>query len=133
MRWFSADEICDILSRFDQINIIGDSMMRNLAVAIHVFLRRDLIQGPRATWWRDPDGLDCRCEGAFSTGRCLFTSAWSSTLVWEKDPESMGCAMGNTASVECKSYTTFAFMLETLYAYPVFVYSHNSSRVSATT
>lgn len=106
MRWFSTEEICDIMSRFETIWIVGDSMMRNLAVALHVFLRADLNEGPRAQWKKEPDGLDCHCKAPFETGACLWYVAMSTKSVWENVPaglpHSIKCPKDNMAFVECK-------------------------------
>lgn len=102
MRWFRTHELCAILSRFEEITVIGDSMLRNLAVAMNVLLRNDLVNGPRTTWQADPDELDCTCAGAFTTSKCVFFSAWSSNLVYDNAPESMLCPRSKTAPIECK-------------------------------
>lgn len=100
MRWFDADQICDILSRFGKVHIIGDSMMRNLAVALNTFIRRDFIYGPRAQWMGDPEGWDCTCAGTFHFQHCIWASAFSSSSIWEHDPTSMKCPKESTAIVE---------------------------------
>lgn len=106
MRWFNTEEICEIVSRFDRIWIVGDSMMRNLAVAMHVFLRADLYEGPRAQWTQEPEGLDCHCKGPFETAACMWYVAFSSTSVWENVPaglpHSIKCPKDNMAMVECE-------------------------------
>jgi len=103
MRWFRTDELCSILSRFHEITFIGDSMVRNLAVAMNILLRKDLVNGPRTTWLVDPDGLDCSCAAAFSTSKCVFHSIFSSTLAYDHAPETMFCPRISTAPIECKS------------------------------
>lgn len=45
MRWFATDEICDILSRFERVVVVGDSMMRHIIGAMNVLLRKDLGYG----------------------------------------------------------------------------------------
>ena len=102
MRWFSNEEICSILTRFEQINIVGDSMMRNLAVALHVILRTDLVSGGRTNWVPDPDEMDCHCAGVFQHSLCAFHSVTSSRIAWRQEPEKMFCDQDGPASIECE-------------------------------
>lgn len=101
MRFFSPAEICQILSRFSQIIIIGDSMMRNLAVAIHIFLRADLPNGGRANWGEDPPGHDCRCNGVFDDRACTFHAVASTSAARDFDGASVRCNE-EAAGIECK-------------------------------
>lgn len=50
MRWFSTEEACRILSRFEKIVIVGDSMMRHVVGAMNVILRKDLGYGAVTDW-----------------------------------------------------------------------------------
>lgn len=50
MRWFSTEEICEVLSRFYSVVFIGDSMMRHLAGSINIFTRMDLGYGAVTDW-----------------------------------------------------------------------------------
>lgn len=50
MRWFTTDEVCDILSRFHKVIFVGDSMMRHVIGAINVLLREDLGYGAVTNW-----------------------------------------------------------------------------------
>lgn len=102
MRWFTSAEICEILGRFGRVSILGDSMMRNMAAAMFTLLRADLENGGRASWVPDPEGIDCRCQGAFEHSQCDFHSALSSSLVWTFDPTSMTCPQ-SAGGVECES------------------------------
>ena len=106
MRWYTTSELCRILSKFDQINVIGDSMERYLAVSMHILLRMDLDNGGRTGWIEDPEGVDCHCFAGFSTGKCMFHSAFSSTVVWAYDPDSMACPRAESALIECQ-YSPF--------------------------
>ena len=55
MRWFTTEEICDILSRFSKVIIMGDSMMRHIIGSINVLLRKDLGYGAVTDWNFTPD------------------------------------------------------------------------------
>lgn len=55
MRWFSTEEVCEILSRFEKVIIVGDSMMRHVIGSINVLLRKDLGYGAVTDWNFSPD------------------------------------------------------------------------------
>jgi len=50
MRWFSAEEICEILGRFDKVVLIGDSMLRHIIGSINILIRKDLGYGAVTDW-----------------------------------------------------------------------------------
>lgn len=102
MRWFSTEELCDIMSRFGRISVIGDSMSRNLVVAMHLLLRQDLYNGGKATWQRTKPGHDCTCTGPFEDPECIFNVAYSSRAIWQHDPDSMACLRENSGRIECE-------------------------------
>lgn len=122
MRWYSGVQLCEILGRFSNVVIIGDSLMRHLASAMHVFLREDLIEGAFTSWTAkaeeqryleqkmeaertgkeppEPGTWDCRCDRAFSNGGCLFLEAWSSKAVYDNDASSMKCDRKFSSGIE---------------------------------
>ena len=110
-RWFTVQELCGILSNFETVHIIGDSMMRNLAVGMNTLLRADLVKGPHLDYVPDPEGYDCQCMGAFNGpkgGKCLFNSAYSSELVWGKDAGvPIRCPKAETGGVEFSPQTKY--------------------------
>lgn len=62
MRWFSTEEICDILGRFEKVIILGDSMMRHVVGSINVLIRKDLGYGAVTDWNFSPEErYDCLC------------------------------------------------------------------------
>lgn len=94
MQWFAPDEICSILSRFDHLYTIGDSTMRQLAQALNVLMRADLVTGGRATWREggsEKDPLDCRCQKVFEDPGCVWWSAINTADVLHGDPKSIIC------------------------------------------
>jgi hypothetical protein len=50
MRWFSTEEICEILGRFDKVVIVGDSMMRHVLGGINILIRKNLGYGAVTDW-----------------------------------------------------------------------------------
>lgn len=103
MRWFNTDEICNILSRFDNIYMLGDSMVRHLAQGVNVFLREDLYTGARATWqFGNPPELDCHCHTLFENHTCAsegFAAVGTQDLL-EKDRASVACK-GHVPTIHC--------------------------------
>lgn len=55
MRWFSTEEICEFLSRFEKVIIFGHSMMRHVIGSINVLLRKDLGYGAVTDWNFSPE------------------------------------------------------------------------------
>lgn len=50
MRWFSTEEICGILSRFDKVIVMGDSMMIHVLGSINILVRKNLGYGAMTNW-----------------------------------------------------------------------------------
>ena len=55
MRWFTTEEVCEILGRFEKVIIIGDSMMRHVIGSINVLIRKDLGYGAVTDWNFSPE------------------------------------------------------------------------------
>lgn len=55
MRWFSTEEVCEILSRFEKVIVVGDSMMRHVIGSINVLIRKDLGYGAVTDWNFSPE------------------------------------------------------------------------------
>jgi hypothetical protein len=45
MRWFSAQEICEIMSRFQRVHVLGNSLMVNLFMAPFILPSGDVGHG----------------------------------------------------------------------------------------
>ena len=50
MRWFTSEEICEILGRFEKVVIVGDSMLRHVTGSINILLRKDIGYGAVTDW-----------------------------------------------------------------------------------
>lgn len=50
MRWFTSEEVCEILGRFDRVLIIGDSMLRHMIGSINILVRKDIGYGAVTDW-----------------------------------------------------------------------------------
>lgn len=55
MRWFTTEEVCEILSRFEKVIVVGDSMMRHVIGSINVLIRKDLGYGAVTDWNFSPE------------------------------------------------------------------------------
>lgn len=50
MIWYSTKEVCEILGRFSQVMLVGDSMLRHIIGALNVLIREDLGYGAVTDW-----------------------------------------------------------------------------------
>jgi hypothetical protein len=50
MRWFSTQEICEILGRFEKVVLVGDSMIMHLLGAVNILVRENLGYGAVTDW-----------------------------------------------------------------------------------
>jgi hypothetical protein len=50
MRWFTSEEVCEILGRFDRVVLVGDSMLRHIIGSINILIRKDLGYGAVTDW-----------------------------------------------------------------------------------
>ncbi|RMZ81531.1 hypothetical protein DV737_g2498, partial [Chaetothyriales sp. CBS 132003] len=92
MRWFTTDEACAILSRFERVIVVGDSMMRHLVGALNVILRKDLGYGAVTNWNFDDQELhSCFCNAQLSVKSCSMQGIFSTASVLANDPSSLAC------------------------------------------
>ncbi|MCJ1459296.1 hypothetical protein MMC28_009673 [Mycoblastus sanguinarius] len=95
MRWFSTEEICETLSRFEKVIILGDSMMRHVIGSINVLVRKDLGYG------------------AFNVKACSIQGIFKTSDVVKNDPDSVACPAG-TIDVMIEQMIRFPIPLEEL-------------------
>ncbi|KAK7203218.1 hypothetical protein BZA70DRAFT_291653 [Myxozyma melibiosi] len=92
MRWFDRGEICEILSRYDKVLFVGDSMMRHAVGALHVLMREDLGFGGVTQWnFRLDEKEACFCDGQFDTLKCGLQGIFNSDDVAKFDLQSLKC------------------------------------------
>lgn len=134
MRWFSTEEICEILSRFEKVIIFGDSMMRHVIGSINVLLRKDLGYGAVTDWNFSPDeryvkfgstlsplkadnemldSRDCFCNYQFNVKACSIQGIFKTADVVINDPDSFACAAG-TVDVAIEQMIRFPIAEEEL-------------------
>lgn len=50
MQWFNTREVCEILGRYSQVILVGDSMLRHVIGALNILIREDLGYGGVTDW-----------------------------------------------------------------------------------
>ncbi|KAL6251381.1 hypothetical protein RBB50_001590 [Rhinocladiella similis] len=92
MRWFSTEEVCQILSRYEKVIVVGDSMMRHVVGAMNVLLRKDLGYGAVTNWnFNEEELRDCFCNHQMDVKSCSVQGIFSTSSVLEHDPSSLAC------------------------------------------
>ncbi|KAI9819158.1 MAG: hypothetical protein M1827_007314 [Pycnora praestabilis] len=95
MRWFSTEEVCEILSRFEKVIIVGDSMMRHVIGSLNVLIRKDLGYGAVTGWNFSPqERQDCFCNYQFNVKACSIQGIFKTADVVKNDPDSVACGAG---------------------------------------
>lgn len=114
MRWFSTEEICEILSRFEKVIILGDSMMRHVIGSINVLIRKDLGYGAVTDWNFSPEERqECFCNYQFNVKACSIQGIFKTADVVKNDPESLACP-ANTIDVIIEMMIRFPIPSEEL-------------------
>ncbi|KAL9125071.1 MAG: hypothetical protein Q9217_005676, partial [Psora testacea] len=114
MRWFSTEEICEILGRFDKVIILGDSMMRHVIGSINVLVRKDLGYGAVTDWNFSPEERrDCFCNYQFNVKACSVQGIFKTADVVKNDPDSVACPP-NTIDVMIEQMIRFPIPPEEL-------------------
>ncbi|KAI9792464.1 MAG: hypothetical protein M1816_002348 [Peltula sp. TS41687] len=71
-RWYTTEEICMILERFDGIFFIGDSLVQHIYTAFNILLRENIALGGLRQWDMSSVQLSqCRCENQFVKDECV--------------------------------------------------------------
>jgi len=101
MRWFTSEEVCEILGRFDKVVLVGDSMLRHVIGSINILIRRDLGYGAVTDWnfslqerYRlvmTPSRRECFCNEQFDAKACSVQGIYKTTDVLTHDPGSVSC------------------------------------------
>ncbi|KAL9640189.1 MAG: hypothetical protein Q9204_000817 [Flavoplaca sp. TL-2023a] len=114
MRWFSTEEICEILARFEKVIILGDSMMRHVVGSLNVLIRKDLGYGAVTDWNFSPEERqDCFCNYQFNVKACSVQGIFKTGDVVKNDPESLACP-ANTIDVIIEQMIRFPIPSEEL-------------------
>lgn len=92
MRWYTTPETCEILSRFEKVIFVGDSMMRHVVGALNVLFRADLGYGAVTGWnFDDEETEKCFCMHQMDVKACSVQGVYRTSDVLSHDPESFKC------------------------------------------
>lgn len=92
MRWYSTEEICGIISCFEKVIVVGDSMMRHVVGALNVLLRKDLGYGAVTGWNFDQEESEkCFCTHQMDVKECSTQGIYRTSDVLKHDPDSFAC------------------------------------------
>ncbi|KAI1451238.1 hypothetical protein F4805DRAFT_464019 [Annulohypoxylon moriforme] len=92
MRWFNTFEACEILGRYSQVILVGDSMLRHVIGALNILIREDLGYGGVTDWNFDAEEKrKCFCNDQFDVRDCSVQGIFSTADVIEHDPLSLMC------------------------------------------
>ena len=70
-RWYTVQEICMLLDRFDGVVFVGDDSLQTVYNGFNVLLRQDLALGAVKAWDMDQNARDaCRCDRQFNSASC---------------------------------------------------------------
>ncbi|KAI9835228.1 MAG: hypothetical protein M1838_005361, partial [Thelocarpon superellum] len=126
MRWFSTEEVCEILGRFEKVIIVGDSMMRHVIGSINVLVRKDLGYGAVTDWNFTPQERqvpihstipkDCFCNLQFNVKACSIQGIFKTADVVKNDPDSLSCPPG-TIDVHIEQMIRFPIAPEEIERY----------------
>ncbi|KAG4437935.1 hypothetical protein IFR05_006605 [Cadophora sp. M221] len=93
MRWFTTEEICEILGRFDKVVLVGDSMLRHIIGSMNILIRKDLGYGAVTDWnFSLQERKECFCNEQFDVKACSVQGIYKTEDVMAHDPESVACA-----------------------------------------
>ena len=102
MRWYTTSEICEILSRFERVIVVGDSMMRHVVGALNVLIREDLGYGAVTNWnFGEEEMRECFCEHQMDVKKCSVQGVFWTGDVVKNDKGTFACGnMGRGREVD---------------------------------
>ncbi|KAA6414693.1 MAG: hypothetical protein FRX48_01443 [Lasallia pustulata] len=85
-RWYSTDEICMILDRFDTVVFIGDSVLQHIYAAFNMLLRENIGMGGLKQWeMKESERSICRCDNQLMKSECSNHAVLHSQEVIDND------------------------------------------------
>ncbi|KAI1864737.1 hypothetical protein JX265_008461 [Neoarthrinium moseri] len=92
MIWYTTKEVCEILGRFSQIMLVGDSMLRHIIGSLNILIREDLGYGAVTDWnFSEGEKRDCFCINQFNVKTCSVQGIYKTSDVLANAPESLSC------------------------------------------
>ena len=94
-RWYTSHDVCNVMGRYSQLYVVGDSLMRHLHHGLFMLLRNDLQSGAMPLQLNDVTEYDKRlCDGQFfEHGLCRNGLESSVTM---RDPRQFGICTGSS-------------------------------------
>ena len=98
-RWYSTEEICMILERFDAIVFIGDTSLKYIYAAFNMLLRENIATGGLKQWdFTEGERAACRCNNQLMKPECSMHINTDSQAV-----NSHGHRTGHDSGFYCSS------------------------------
>lgn len=95
-RWYTSQQACQILGKFSQIYLVGDSIMRHVHHAVFMVLRDDLQYGSLPLLLDDASEYEmCQCDGQFSEH--VLCRSGIASMATISDPRQAGMCSGSSA------------------------------------
>lgn len=70
-RWYSTQEICMILERFDGVVFIGDEPLQHVYAALNMLIRENIASGSLKQWeMKENEKARCRCDDQLIKAEC---------------------------------------------------------------
>ncbi|KAI0439460.1 hypothetical protein F4803DRAFT_46690 [Xylaria telfairii] len=92
MQWYTTEEVCEILGRFSQVILVGDSMLRHVIGALNIIVRENLGSGGVTDWNFDAREKErCFCNDQFDVTDCSVQGIYKTEDVIKHDPLSLAC------------------------------------------
>ncbi|KAI0913502.1 hypothetical protein F4823DRAFT_630777 [Ustulina deusta] len=92
MQWYTTEQVCEILGRFSQVILVGDSMLRHVIGALNIIVRENLGYGGVTDWNFDARERErCFCNDQFDVTECSVQGIYKTQDVLRHDPWSLAC------------------------------------------
>ncbi|KAF2966902.1 hypothetical protein GQX73_g6649 [Xylaria multiplex] len=92
MQWYTTEEVCEILGRFSQVVLVGDSMLRHVIGALNVIVRENLGYGGVTDWnFNARERQGSRPQMTFNYTILTIQGIYKTEDVIKHDPLSLAC------------------------------------------
>ncbi|KAI0201718.1 hypothetical protein F4808DRAFT_450069 [Astrocystis sublimbata] len=92
MQWHTTEEVCEILGRYSQVILVGDSMVRHVIGALNIIVRENLGYGGVTDWnFNVQENEECFCNQQFDVKNCSVQGIYKTDDVIKHAPLSLAC------------------------------------------